>query len=122
MVEEELQALESLLEREQEILDRFPTLEPGEEYDRALQELSGSLQKFQELLIRLGESDLGRADSSTLGRLKELQGRRQRNTVMLQNILKANSEKMSALQAEKKAVNTYRPPGAKEPRFLDREG
>lgn len=116
-----MQQLEALLTREEEILGALTKLEPGAELDQALQELTESMQQFQQLLAQLGTKDLSRADSSILGRLKKLKEKRELNAALLQNVLQANSEKLSALQLEKKAFNSYKPAGSKEPRLLDEE-
>ncbi len=121
MVEANLQVLESLLVREEEILQQLPALHSGTELDRLLDELSGSLQRFQCLLVQLREADPGSADKSSLGRLQRLKQKRERNVASLQEILQSDGEKMAALQAEKKTLNLYRPARPKEPRLLDDE-
>ena len=117
-----MQTLESLLAREEEVLSQLPTLEPDVEINELLDELAGSLQQFQSVLAEMSEADLSGADSSTLGRLKGLKEKRDRNATLLQEILLSYDEKMAALQVEKKALNRYRPAESKEPRLLDREG
>ncbi len=121
MVEENLQALELLLEREEEMLHQLPTLNPGVEMDGILDKLSGSLQQFQSLLMQLGEADLDSGDNRTVGRLQELKQKREYNVALLQETLRLNTEKMAALHVEKKVLHTYRPAGPKEPRLLDDE-
>lgn len=121
MVEKNLQVLEALLTREGEILQQFPTMEPGNEMEALLDELSKSLQQFQLTLGQLGAADLSSMDRSTLRRLQMLKQKRDQNGALLQEILQSSDKQMASLQVEKKTLRKYRPAEPKKPRLLDDE-
>lgn len=113
--------LEALLTREEEILQQLPTMEPGNEMEALLDELSKSLQQFQLTLGQLGASDLSSIDRSTLRRLQTLKQKRDQNGALLQEILQSSDKQMAGLQMEKKALKKYRLAEQKKPRLLDDE-
>ena len=107
--------------REGEILQQFPTMEPGNEMEALLDELSKSLQQFQLTLGQLGAADLSSMDRSALRRLQMLKQKRDQNGALLQEILQSSDKQMASLQVEKKTLRKYRPAEQKKPRLLDDE-